>query len=154
MTVSTFAASSMPPAFPERAAWGTAQSLRAWQQQALEAYFGTDGQQPGPRDFLTVATPGAGKTTFALRLARELIERMIVAAITIVCPTEHLKRQWAESAARVGIRINPEYQNGDGPVGKARLHLRAEDGVLATRELFDASPPMLKGFEPVRGFAF
>ncbi|RFS82008.1 DEAD/DEAH box helicase [Actinomadura spongiicola] len=116
--MSTFAASSMPPAFPERAAWGTASSLRAWQQQALEAYFGPDGTAPGPRDFLTVATPGAGKTTFALRLARELLERRIVSAITIVCPTEHLKRQWAESAARVGIKINPEYQNGDGPVGK------------------------------------
>lgn len=79
---------------------------------------GADGQQTGPRDFLTVATPGAGKTTFALRLARELMERRVISAITIVCPTEHLKRQWAESAARVGIKINPEYQNGDGPVGK------------------------------------
>ncbi|MGH3242407.1 MAG: DEAD/DEAH box helicase [Spirillospora sp.] len=119
----------MPPAFPERAAWGTASSLRAWQQQALEAYFGGpgavagepgggDGQYSGPRDFLTVATPGAGKTTFALRLARELMERRVISAITIVCPTEHLKRQWAESAARVGVKINPEYQNGDGPVGK------------------------------------
>ena len=42
----------------------------------------------------------------------------------------------------------------DGPVGRARLHLRAEDGVLASRQLFDAAPPMLKGFEPARGFAF
>lgn len=118
MTVSTFAASSMPPAFPERAAWGTAQSLRAWQEQALRAYFGTDGRQPGPRDFLTVATPGAGKTTFALRLARELLERRIIVAVTIICPTEHLKRQWAESAARVGIKIDPEFQNAQGSVGK------------------------------------
>ncbi|WP_329522413.1 DEAD/DEAH box helicase [Spirillospora sp. NBC_01491] len=108
----------MPPAFPERAAWGTAQSLRAWQEQALRAYFGTDGRQPGPRDFLTVATPGAGKTTFALRLARELLERRIIVAVTIICPTEHLKRQWAESAARVGIKIDPEFQNAQGSVGK------------------------------------
>ena len=118
MTVSTFAAPDMPPAFPERAAWGTASSLRAWQQQALEAYFGSDGSRPGPRDFLTVATPGAGKTTFALRLARELLDRRIVTAVTVVCPTEHLKRQWAESAARVGIRIDPEFQNAQGRVGK------------------------------------
>ncbi|GAA2597468.1 DEAD/DEAH box helicase [Actinomadura fulvescens] len=118
MTVSTFAASSMPPAFPERAAWGTASSLRAWQQQALEAYFGPRGEDPGPRDFLAVATPGAGKTTFALRLARELLERRIIVAITVVCPTEHLKRQWAESAARVGIKIDPEFQNAQGRVGK------------------------------------
>ncbi|MCW2885609.1 MAG: type restriction protein res subunit [Streptosporangiaceae bacterium] len=116
----------MPPAFPERAAWGTAPSLRAWQQQALEIYFrepgsgrspdASDGpgQGNGPRDFLTVATPGAGKTTFALRLARELLERRIVAGITVVCPTEHLKRQWAEAAARVGIKIDPEFQNAQG----------------------------------------
>ncbi|MFP3960719.1 DEAD/DEAH box helicase [Actinomadura fulvescens] len=108
----------MPPAFPERAAWGTASSLRAWQQQALEAYFGPRGEDPGPRDFLAVATPGAGKTTFALRLARELLERRIIVAITVVCPTEHLKRQWAESAARVGIKIDPEFQNAQGRVGK------------------------------------
>ncbi|MCW2939084.1 MAG: type restriction protein res subunit [Actinomycetia bacterium] len=103
----------MPPAFPERAAWGTAGSLRAWQQQALESYFST-----GPRDFLAVATPGAGKTTFALRLARELLERRVIAAITVVCPTEHLKRQWAEAASRVGIRIDPEFQNAQGRTAK------------------------------------
>jgi superfamily II DNA or RNA helicase len=103
----------MPPAFPERAAWGTAGSLRAWQQQALESYFST-----GPRDFLAVATPGAGKTTFALRLARELLERRVIAAITVVCPTEHLKRQWAEAAGRVGIRIDPEFQNAQGRTAK------------------------------------
>ena len=111
--MSTFAASSLPPAVPERAAWGTASSLRAWQQQALEAYFRT-----GPRDFLAVATPGAGKTAFALRLARELLDRRIIAAITVVCPTEHLKRQWAESAARVGIKLDPEFKNAQGRTAK------------------------------------
>ena len=52
----------LPPAMPERAAWGTAPKLRQWQQEALEKYLET-----GPQDFLAVATPGAGKTTF-LRL--------------------------------------------------------------------------------------
>jgi superfamily II DNA or RNA helicase len=107
----------MPPAFPERAAWGTASSLRAWQQQALELYF-TQGGGSGARDFLTVATPGAGKTTFALRLAKELLDRRLVAGVTVVCPTEHLKRQWAESAARVGIKLDPEFQNSQGSTAK------------------------------------
>ena len=61
-------AAEMPPAYPERAAWGTAGKLRAWQAEALEKYFAAE-----PRDFMAVATPGAGKTTFALRLARELV---------------------------------------------------------------------------------
>lgn len=102
-------AAEMPPAYPERAAWGTAEKLRAWQAEALEQYFARN-----PRDFMTVATPGAGKTTFALRLARELVDRGSVNRITVVCPTEHLKRQWADAAARVGLAIDPNYKNADG----------------------------------------
>jgi protein-L-isoaspartate(D-aspartate) O-methyltransferase len=40
-----------------------------------------------------------------------------------------------------------------GAVGKACLYMRAPDGV-GHRELFDAFPPVLAGFEPVPGFAF
>lgn len=111
--IGTSAAENLPPAFPERAAWGTASKLRAWQAEALDAYF---AQQP--RDFLAVATPGAGKTTFALRLAAELLARRVVARITVVAPTEHLKSQWADAAARVGISIDPNFRNADGRHGK------------------------------------
>ena len=69
----TFAAEHLSPAYPERAARGTASKLRAWQAEALDAYF-----EHEPRDFLAAATPGAGKTTFALRLAVELIARRVV----------------------------------------------------------------------------
>ncbi|WP_243395334.1 DEAD/DEAH box helicase [Nocardioides currus] len=71
-----------------------------------------------PRDFLTVATPGAGKTTFALTVAAELLGRRIVDRITIVAPTEHLKVQWAEAAARAGIPIDPTYSAGSGKTSK------------------------------------
>jgi superfamily II DNA or RNA helicase len=67
-----------------------------------------------PRDFLAVATPGAGKTTFALSVAAELLGRRMVDRITIVAPTEHLKLQWAEAAARAGIPIDPTYAAGKG----------------------------------------
>ncbi len=66
---SASAASQLSPAFPGRAPWGTAGKLRAWQAEALELY-----RTRAPRDFLAVATPGAGKTTFALRVATELLE--------------------------------------------------------------------------------
>nr|WP_235532528.1 MULTISPECIES: DEAD/DEAH box helicase [unclassified Nocardioides] len=99
----------MTPAWPERAAWGTAQSLRAWQSAALEKYFSAS-----PRDFLAVATPGAGKTTFALTVAAELLGRRVIDRITIIAPTEHLKTQWAEAAARAGIPIDPNYSAGQG----------------------------------------
>ena len=65
---SIFAAESLPPAYPRRAARGTAGSLRAWQAAALAKYLSAM-----PQDFLAVATPGAGKTAFALRAATELL---------------------------------------------------------------------------------
>jgi superfamily II DNA or RNA helicase len=111
--VGTFAAEHLSPSFPERAAWGTASKLRAWQAEALDAYFVHQ-----PRDFLAAATPGAGKTTFALRLATELLARRVVERVTVVAPTEHLKRQWAEAAERVGIRLDPTFKNADGRYGR------------------------------------
>lgn len=93
---------NLSPAFPGRAPWGTASSLRAWQAAALERYLAE-----APRDFLAVATPGAGKTTFALRVARELLDARVVNRVTVVTPTEHLKVQWADAAHRAGIALDP-----------------------------------------------
>lgn len=131
MTETLFGGPSLPPAYPERAAWGTAQKLRAWQQEAMEAYFSRN-----PQDFLAVATPGAGKTTFALHIATELLARGTINRITIVTPTDHLKRQWADAAARVGIAIDPNFKNADGRHGKAFM------GVAVTYAQV-ASKPML-----------
>ena len=104
--MSTAAAFHLPPAFPERAAWGTAGKLRAWQQEALDAYLGSE-----PRDFLAAATPGAGKTTFALRLATELLDRGHRRARSPSSrPPSTSRRQWADAAARVGIQPRPEVQ--------------------------------------------
>ncbi|WP_329317528.1 DEAD/DEAH box helicase [Streptomyces sp. NBC_01262] len=97
----------LSPAFPGRAPWGTANKLRAWQQGAIDRYVATQ-----PRDFLAVATPGAGKTTFALTLASYLLHNHLIQQITVVAPTEHLKKQWAEAAARIGIKLDPEYSAG------------------------------------------
>lgn len=118
---SAAAASHLPPAFPSRAPWGTAGKLRAWQAEALADYL-----RSTPQDYLAVATPGAGKTTFALRVATELLERGTVQRVTIVCPTEHLKKQWADAAARVGIKIDPTFRNSQGS------HGRGYDGVAVT----------------------
>ncbi|MFJ4649832.1 DEAD/DEAH box helicase [Nocardia sp. NPDC088792] len=84
-------------------------SLRAWQRRALTKYLTTR-----PRDFLAVATPGAGKTTFALRLAVELLNDRTVDQLTVVAPTEHLKHQWAASAQRLGIQLDSNFSNSTG----------------------------------------
>ncbi|MGH3414989.1 MAG: DEAD/DEAH box helicase [Actinocrinis sp.] len=107
--MSTSAASHLSPAYPDRAPWGTAGRLRAWQQAALEEYTRRE-----PRDFLAVATPGAGKTTFALRIATELLDRHLIQQVTVVAPTEHLKHQWSEAAKKVGIGIDPTYSGASG----------------------------------------
>jgi superfamily II DNA or RNA helicase len=82
--------------------------LRAWQRRALVEYL-----RRGASDFTAVATPGAGKTAFALRVAAELLADKAVEAVTVVAPTEHLKRQWAAAAARVGIQLDAAFRNAD-----------------------------------------
>ncbi|MFD2490896.1 DEAD/DEAH box helicase [Amycolatopsis jiangsuensis] len=87
----------------------TVRPLRAWQRRALTKYLSTR-----PKDFLAVATPGAGKTVFGLRIAAELLSDRTVEAVTIVTPTEHLKHQWASAAAEAGIAIDSNFRNTTG----------------------------------------
>jgi superfamily II DNA or RNA helicase len=87
----------------------TARPLRAWQRRALTKYLTRK-----PKDFLAVATPGAGKTVFGLRIAAELLSDRTIEAVTIVTPTEHLKHQWAAAAAMAGIQIDSNFRNTTG----------------------------------------
>ena len=82
------------------------QALRGWQRRALVRYLTTR-----PRDFLLVATPGAGKTAFALRIGAELLADGTVETLTVVVPTEHLKTQWAAAAGANGISLDPKFSN-------------------------------------------
>jgi superfamily II DNA or RNA helicase len=107
------------------------EGLRGWQQHAYGEYF-----RQARRDFLLVATPGAGKTTYALTVARELLDRREIVAVTVVTPTEHLKYQWARAAARFGIAVDSAYSNAQGPVG-ADFH-----GVAVTYAQVAAHPAL------------
>ncbi|WP_029137868.1 DEAD/DEAH box helicase [Nakamurella lactea] len=89
----------------------SATRLRHWQRTALQAY-----EQAGRKDFLVTATPGAGKTTFALALACRLIAARVIDRVVVVCPTDHLRTQWADAAAGVGLRLDPNLSNAQGPV--------------------------------------
>ncbi|NLF91363.1 MAG: DEAD/DEAH box helicase family protein, partial [Corynebacterium marinum] len=94
--------------------------LRAWQRSALTKFL-----LHKPKDFLAVATPGAGKTTFALRVATELKASRVVDRIIVVVPTEHLKNQWSQAAAQVGLALDPHFSN-------ASVVNPAYDGVVVT----------------------
>ncbi|MGH3871006.1 MAG: DEAD/DEAH box helicase [Pseudonocardiaceae bacterium] len=87
--------------------------LRTWQRRALARYLATS-----PQDFLAVATPGAGKTTFALRVAEALLADRTVHAMTVVTPTEHLKHQWAAAAAELDLALDPEFRNTVGATSR------------------------------------
>ncbi|MCV6977849.1 DEAD/DEAH box helicase [Mycobacterium bourgelatii] len=99
---------SLQPASSVDATTGGGQPLRGWQRRALVKYLGTQ-----PRDFLAVATPGAGKTNFALRIVAELLGDRVVEQVTIVVPTEHLKIQWAHAASRYGLALDPKFSNSN-----------------------------------------
>lgn len=86
-------------------------TLRVWQAEALALY-----ESKHPKDFLATATPGAGKTTFALTLAARLKEQRHIDRIIVVAPTDHLRTQWAENALRLGLVLDPNLKNSTGPV--------------------------------------
>ncbi|MBS1868916.1 MAG: DEAD/DEAH box helicase family protein [Actinobacteria bacterium] len=94
---------SLPP-------WPARRPLRAWQQRALDALAAHDGEA-----FLASATPAAGKTTFGLRVAYELLNAGRVQRVAILAPTAHIARQWAADAARYGIDLEPNRPNAEGP---------------------------------------
>src|ERR1700712_1771352 len=111
--------------------------LRAWQRAALQVYEQTQrGAGLGSSDFLVTATPGAGKTSFALTLATRLLNRRAVDRIIVVAPTDHLRTQWAEAADRLGIVLDPNLPNSVGPV-------RAGTAGYVTTSAQVAGKPML-----------
>lgn len=95
--------------------------LRAWQKDAFGKWHAAN-----KRDFLAVATPGAGKTTFALYVAAFLLEAGIVRRVVVVVPSDRLRKQWAAAAARYGIQLDDAFANRLG------THARDFDGVVVT----------------------
>ena len=80
-----------------RSAW-TSRGCGPGSGRRLAAY-----DDAGPRrDFLLTATPGAGKTTFALAVAAGCCAAGSIDRVVVVCPTDHLRTQWADAAARSG----------------------------------------------------
>jgi superfamily II DNA or RNA helicase len=106
--------------------------LRPWQHAALAQFMATDRL-----DFLAVATPGAGKTTFALTAVRvALAERP--RRVIVVTPTAHLKTQWAQAASALQLHLDPAWAPADG-VLSADMH-----GVVTTYQQVALSVPALR----------
>lgn len=82
--------------------------LREWQRNALDSIRGH-----GALDYLCVATPGAGKTTLANAVALEFVRVQRASRLVVVCPSDHLKKQWAQAAARVGLELDYTWTGGN-----------------------------------------
>ena len=108
-------------------------SLRRWQQEALERL--ETSSQP---DFLTVATPGSGKTTFALTACVRALRARTAGRAVVVVPTEHLKHQWANAATELGLALEPDWASSDGAL-PSDMH-----GVVVTYQQVAASPRALR----------
>jgi superfamily II DNA or RNA helicase len=103
--------------------------LRAWQSDAFDAW-----NDERPADALVVATPGAGKTRFAARLAHALLADRSVARVIVVVPREHLKAQVARAMAGAWIQLDHRFRNVD------RALAADLDGAVVTYQQVAAAP--------------
>jgi superfamily II DNA or RNA helicase len=108
--------------------------LRPWQSEALDRF----GRSRVP-DFLAVATPGAGKTTFALTAATQDLADHPGRRLVVVAPTQHLKHQWARAGLRFGLHLDPEWSARDGAL-PSDMH-----GIVTTYQQVATSSRALAG---------
>ncbi|HEV8463003.1 MAG TPA: DEAD/DEAH box helicase [Gaiellaceae bacterium] len=107
--------------------------LRRWQKTALDQFVAA----PTP-DFLAVATPGAGKTTFALTAARHELA-IKPGRLIVVAPTAHLKTQWAHAASAFSLHLDPAWSPADGAL-PADMH-----GIVTSYQQVATSAKLLRG---------
>jgi len=107
--------------------------FRTWQKEALAKL-----EARVHSSFLAVATPGAGKTMFALGAIRRALVAREARRCVVVVPTQHLKLQWALAAEEFDIHIDPEWSAGDG-VLPSDVH-----GIAVTYQQVAANPGALR----------
>lgn len=103
--------------------------LRAWQRAAFDRWSAAR-----PIDALFVATPGAGKTRFAARLAHEALRSRAIVRTLVVVPREHLKGQVARAMAGAGIELDHRFRNADAALPTDL------DGAVVTYQQVAAAP--------------
>jgi superfamily II DNA or RNA helicase len=118
--------------------------LRPWQRAAFDLFRASP-----ERDFLAVATPGAGKTTFALACARAALADATARGrqqrVVVVAPTSHLKLQWAQAAHRLGLELDHGWSPADGVAGDVHglvttyQHVATGDTARRLRPLVDGA---------------
>jgi superfamily II DNA or RNA helicase len=85
-----------------------------------------------------VATPGAGKTTFALTAVQRALMRGLARRFVVVVPTQHLKTQWAAAAEPFLLHVDPDWSAAAGAL-PSDVH-----GVAVTYQQVAANPQALR----------
>jgi superfamily II DNA or RNA helicase len=109
-------------------------TLRPWQKAALDRLAASPSA-----DFLAVATPGAGKTTFALLAARQALAEHPGRRLLVVVPTAHLKVQWSKAAVAFDLHLDPGWAAADGAL-PSDMH-----GVVVTYQQVASCAQVLRG---------
>jgi superfamily II DNA or RNA helicase len=112
--------------------------LRPWQREALAGF-----ESCPESSFLAVATPGAGKTMFALWAVVRALRSRRAGRVVVVVPTQHLKQQWAHAAEALQLHLDPDWSAGYGLL-PSDVH-----GVVVTYQQVAANPAALRAL--VRG---
>lgn len=111
----------------------TVSDLREWQAEALEKFLRSND------DFLCVATPGAGKTRFALAAAERMMRRGEITRILVVAPTSHMRTQWARAAHKTAnLQLDSTFTNAVGAVA------RDYDGIAVTYQSVASQPALYR----------
>lgn len=105
-------------------------NLRIWQQRALDEYIAAN-----KTDFLCVATPGAGKTWWALKVADHLLSSGVAERVVVVTPSESLKEQWADKASEAGMSLDPRWASD-----QFRSEAKDMTGIVATYQQVATNP--------------
>src|SRR5258708_33099954 len=91
--------------------------LRPWQHAALARFLAAETV-----DFLAVATPGAGKTTFALTALRLALAEK-ARRVIVVTPPAHPKTHGAHAAAGPDLHLAPARARPHGTLSARRHRL-------------------------------
>ena len=107
--------------------------MRAWQRAAFERWNANR-----PSDALIVATPGAGKTRFATRVAHALLRDGDAGRVVVVVPREHLKAQVARAMVGAGLVLDHRFTNAQ------RRLARDVHGTVVTYQQVCAAPRLYR----------
>lgn len=95
-------------------------ALREWQNAALEKYLREDRE-----NFLAAVCPGAGKTIWALTVAKTLLNDGVINQVVVVCPSDALREQWSNNTV-AGLNLRA-FQ-----VREPQVRKRGYDGIVTT----------------------